>query len=493
MMSIHNSRAGMELLSGFGMRALTHGQLEIIHSATLNVFWNTGIKVESKEAADIFDAAGCKVERHGSYALVKVPSYVVEECIQSAPRTATYYGRIPEVDFTAEPNRVGHSTFGECIQIIDPVTRQVRKSTKKDLGQVTLVCDYLDEISVMERPLCSSDQNFATQPLHNLEAMLTNTAKHIFIAAGNARNCSKMVEMAEASVGGAENFSKRPNLTIFVCPTSPLTLVKNCCEVVIEASKAGAGVAIIPMALAGATSSATLTGTLITHNVEVLSALILAQLTVKGTTCTYCSMSTIMDLKRTVSAVGAPEHGVISAGAAKLAQYYRLPSWVGGGVSDSKLPDAQSGYEYTMNALIASLAGANIVYGAGALEMGLTIDYAKLIMDADMIRYIYKILRGFDFTDDAMALDLIHQVGPSGEFLTSEHTFRHMREQSQPKVFNRRTREAWSELGGKDATEKAYEEAIRIMNTHKTTPLPNGAAETIHMIITNYESELAIV
>ncbi|HWR45860.1 [trimethylamine--corrinoid protein] Co-methyltransferase [Sporomusa sp.] len=484
----------MELLSGFGMQTLTQAQLEIIHSATLRVFWNTGIKVESKEAADILAAAGCTVERHGSYALVKVPAHVVEECIQAAPRTAIYYGRIPEADFIAEPNRVGHSTFGECIQIIDPVTRQVRKSTKKDLGQVTLVCDYLDEISVMERPLCSGDQNPATQPLHNLEAMLSNTAKHIFIGAGgNARNCSKMVEMAAASIGGSENFRKRPNLTIFVCPTSPLMLVKECCEVIIEAARRGAGVAIIPMALAGATSSVTLAGTLITHNVEVLSALILAQLTVKGTTCTYCSMSTIMDLKRMVSAVGAPEHGILSAGAVKLAQFYRLPSWVGGGVSDSKLPDAQSGYEYTMNALLGSLAGANIVYGAGALEMGLTIDYAKLVMDAEMIRYIHTILRGFDFSEDALALDLIHQVGPSGEFLTSEHTHRHMREQSQPKLFDRRTRDAWKELGGKEVTERAYEEAIRIMSTHKPAPLPSGAAETIHQIIFDYESELGII
>ncbi|MDA8227979.1 MAG: trimethylamine methyltransferase family protein [Desulfitobacterium hafniense] len=491
-MTKRNTRAGFAMLAGFGINAFSIEQLDAIHYATLEVFWKTGIKVESTEAVEIFSGAGCIVDPHDDYAIVKIPAYIVEDCIRSAPRTVVYYGRVPEADFIAESKRVGHSTFGECIQVIDPYTRSVRKSVKRDVGQVTLVCDYLDEISVVERPLCSSDRPPATQPLHNLEAMLMNTSKHIFIGAGNARNYRKMLEMAAASIGGMDNFRKRPNMTVFVCPTSPLTLVKECCKVIIEASRLGGGIAIIPMALAGATSTVTLAGTLITHNTEVLSAIILAQLTAKGTPCTYSSMSTIMDLKRMVGPVGAPEHGVLSTGAVKMAEYYRLPSWVGGGVSDSKLPDAQSAYEFSLNALLGSLAGANIVYGAGALEMGLTIDYAKLIMDAEMIRYIQTVLKGIEFSDETLGLDVIHQVGAGGEFMTSDHTFKHMREQCQPKLFDRKSRDGWLAIGGKDLTERAYEEAIQILNTHKPAPLANSAKDIISAIIEEYEIELGL-
>ena len=346
------------------------------------------------------------------------------------------------------------------------------------------------EISVLERPVCSGDKNPATQPVHNAEAIFTNTSKPVFIGAVNAENCSKMVEMAAVCVGGMANFKKRPFLNIFVCPTSPLTLGKDCCEVIIEAAKSGAGIAIIPMVLAGATGPVTLAGTLVSHNAEVLSALALAQLTLRGARCVYCSVSTIMDLKLMVGAVGSPEQGLLSAGATKLAQYYRLPSWVGGGISDSKVPDAQAAYEFAINALLGSLAGANIVYGAGALEMGLTQDYAKLMMDVEAIRSLKKVLAGIEITAESLALDIINKVGPGNEFLTHEHTFYHMKEQSQPQLFDRHSREVWLAAGGKDLTERAYEEAIGILQTHKPKPLPQGASATMRAILENYEEEV---
>lgn len=492
-MAKRNPQAGASFISGFGLNAFSSDQLDAIHCATLEVLKNTGIKVESEEAVEIFQSAGASVERFNGYAIVRIPSYLVEDCVRWAPRTVVYYGRTPEQDFVAGAKRVGFSTFGECVKVIDPYTRQLRKSAKQDVGNVALVCDYLDEISVMTRPLCSLDQSPQTQQLHNLEAILNNTSKHTLIGAVNARNAGKMVEMAAACVGGMEKFKKRPNMTIFVCPTSPLTLVKNCCEVIIQAARLGVGIAIIPMALAGATSAVTLAGTLVTHNAEVLSAVILAQLTAKGTPCTYCSMSTIMDLKKLLGAVGSPEHGLLGAGAVKLAQYYGLPSWIGGGISDSKIPDAQTGYEYAMNALLGALAGGNIVYGAGSLESGLTIDFAKLVMDAEMMQSIRIIVSGIEVTDQTLALDLIHQVGPGGEFMTTDHTYQHMRSQSQARLFDRKNYDAWQEAGCKDLADRAYEEVRQILETHKPKPLPNGAAETMRAILQDYETELGII
>lgn len=487
-----SQRNGVDSYTGFGLKAFSQDQVEMLHYATLEVLQKTGIKVESEEAAEIFASAGAHVEQISNYFIVKLPPHLVEDGIRWAARPGIFFGRTPEDDFIAEPNRVGFATFGECIQVIDPITRKVRKSTKEDCGNISLICDYYDEISVMERPCCSSDTHPETQPLHNLEAIFTNTSKSAFIAAVNARNCRKMVEMAAVCAGNMASFRRRPFLNIFVCPTSPLTLVKNCCEVIMEAARLGAGIAIIPMALSGATSAVTIAGTLVTHNAEVLTSLVLAQLTVKGARCVYCSVSTIMDLKLMVSAVGAPEQALISAGAAKLAKYYRLPSWIGGGVSDSKLPDAQAGYEYALNALTGALTGANIVYGAGVLELGLTQDYAKLVMDIEAIKSIKKIIAGVSLSDEELALDVIDQVGPGGEYLTHDHTFHHMREQSQPKIFDRKTRDAWQKNRSTDAAERAYEEAAYIISHHQAKLLPDGAIESMKEIIKNYEEELGL-
>ncbi len=199
-----------------------------------------------------------------------------------------------------------------------------------------------------------------------------------------------------------------------------------------------------------------------------------------------------MDLKKMVGACGPPEHGILSAGAIKLAQYYQLPSLVGGGISDSKVPDAQVGYEYAMNCLLGSLAGGNVVYGAGALESGLTIDFAKLVMDVDMIAYTNRILKGFSITDEQMSMALIDQVGPGGEFMSAPQTFEHMREQSSPRVFHRSNRSAWEADGHKDAAERAYEEAAGVLSSHKPAELPSGAAEEIALVIAEFEQELGL-
>lgn len=490
-MTRRNKKAGITSVNGFGLNVFTEDELDMIHYATLELLWDTGIKVESREAFEIFLGGGAKGEWHGSYGIVKIPSYVVEECIRWAPRTVVFYGRDAEKDYAAEPGRVGFSTFGECVQIIDPETKEVRRSVKSDLAGATLMCDYLDEMVVVERALCSSDQYPDTQPLHNYEAMVANTSKHCFLGFGSGENAKKIIAMAAACAGGMDKFRERPIVTAFVCPTSPLTLVQNCCDVIVECARGGVGIAIIPMALSGATAPVTLAGTIVQHNAEVLGALILAQLTRRGTPCTYSSCSTIMDLRFTTTAVGAPEYGIISAGLARLARYYRLPSWVGGGHSDSKLPDAQAAYEFSLTAAVAALAGANIVYGAGCLESGLTFDYAKLLMDAEQIRNIFQVLKGIDVSDETIALDVIKAVGPGGEFMTHQHTFRHMKSMSMSVLFDRRNRASWRErTKGKDLTERAYEEARHVLATHKPAPLPAGAAETMRAIIEEYEAEL---
>jgi len=484
-------KTGMNAVSGLGLKIFSDDEIETIHYATLEVLHEVGIKVESEKALEIFHGGGALIEKMNGYGIVKFPSYLVEDCIRCAPRTITWYGRDPANDFKVEPHRVGFSTFGECIQLIDPYTRELRSPTKKDLADATRVCDYLDEIAVVERAVGSLDQYSESQSLHNFQAMATNTTKHIFLGFNNGESAKRIIEMAAACVGGMENLRQRPIVTAFVCPTSPLELVHTCTDVIIECASSGIGVSPVSMVLSGATAPATLAGSLITHNAEVLSAIVLTQLTRKGTPCTYASCSTIMDLRFAGPAIGTPEYGIISAGLTRIAQYYQLPCWVGGGNSDSKLPDAQAAYEAGLTTTISALAGANIIYGAGCLESGLTFDFGKLIMDCEEIKMIRHTLKGIARTDYQMALDVRKEVGPGGEHITHQHTYDNMKKMSRSNLFDRRKRDAWLEkTGGKNLTERAYDEVKHILKSHRPLPLPDGAAESMRSIIEEYESEL---
>ena len=485
------SRSGIGTTAGFGLSAFSRDELDSIHYATLQILQDTGIKVLDEKALEVFHGGGCEVEKVDTYGIVKIPSYVVEECTFWAPRTIVYDGRNPQDDFVAEPNRVGFTTFGGCINVIDPSTRKLRSATKQDCGDLTRLCDYLDEICVATRSVNATDQPTGTLSVHNLEAMVTNTGKHIFLGADSVRALQVMVEIAAQSVGGMENFRKRPIFTVSVCPISPLTLPENTCEVIMEAANNGVGVSVIPMALSGGTSSATLAGTLVTHNAEVLSAIVLAQLCKKGLACTYASTSTILDLRFGTSAIGSPEYGMINASIAKLAQYYRIPSFVGGGTTDSKLPDVQSGYEFSLSATMSALAGANIIFGSGVLEQGLTIDFARIVLDAEMIRMIQIAIRGIEITDEKLAMDVIHEVGHGGAYITHEHSLRSMRSQSQTKLFDRRSRSDWMERSrGKELRDQAYETALEILNNHQPYELPDGAAKAMREIVNEFEKEV---
>ncbi|CAB1079116.1 hypothetical protein D1AOALGA4SA_6832 [Olavius algarvensis Delta 1 endosymbiont] len=444
----------------------------------------------NEKALEVFHGGGASVERIGNYGLVKLPSYLIEDCTHWAPRSIVYDSRNPNDDYVAEPNRVGFTTFGGCINVIDTATRQLRRATKKDCGEIARVCDCLDEISVVTRAVNSTDAPGGTQSVHNLEAILSNTGKHIFLGADSARALQVMTELAAACVGGKEAFERRPILTTTVCPLSPLTLPPNTCEVIMESATLGVGILVMPMALSGGTTTATLAGTLAIHNAEVLGSMVLAQLMKKGLPCTYGSTSTILDLRFATTAVGAPEYGMINASIAKLAQYYKLPSFVGGGASDSKEPDNQVGYEFTLSTTLSALAGANIIFGSGVLEQGLTIDYAKLIMDAEMIRMIQTATRGVTISDETLAFDVIHEVGPGGAYISHDHTFSSMRSQSQAELFDRRSRSNWmKKTGGEAITERAYKAAAKIIEEHQPHPLPDGAVEIMREMVEEFVKE----
>lgn len=324
-----NSEAAVNLTRGFGLKMFSEDELYAIHLATLQVLGKTGIKVESQEARDIFASGGAKVD-HGTH-MVKFPAYIVEDAIHSAPSTVILNARNPVHNVVLEGKRVHFTNFGEGIMVIDPYTGEYRKSVKEDCANAALMCDYLDEVDVILRAVAAHDVYTPTHVLQEMEACFLNTSKPVFNGGVDSRLAEYLFQMGAAVAGGMDKFKERPMLSLNVCPTSPLQLTAHCTEAIIKCAEYGVPVNILSMAMAGGSSPVTLGGTLVTHNAEVLSGVILSQLTRKGTPVIYGSSTTMMDLRTTTAPVGAPELGMINAAVAALAQYYLLPSWVAGG------------------------------------------------------------------------------------------------------------------------------------------------------------------
>ena len=481
---------GVPVMSGFSLRAFTQEQLKAIHHGVLYILEKVGLKVQSDMAAELFVKAGAKVIDENNFSKVNLPQWLVEDCISSAPKRFVYYGRDPKYDFTAEPRRTGFTAFGQCVKIFDPETGEYRSSTKADMAKSARLQDALENIRIVARTMAPGDMPAQSHALHCLDAILRNTGKHISGGAGNVSNFKAMLELLYAAAGSKEKFEARPFYSPSFCPASPLTLCEDCCDVAIEAARAGLGLVVMIMPLSGATAPVTSAGTVTLGIAEQIAGLTLAQIACKGTPVTLGSAATIMDMKTAVSAMGAPESGIINASLVQMAGFYGLPSRVACGVSDAKALDSQVGYEYATNAVTAALSGASVVFGGGALESGLTHSPAKLLMDHECMGNIRKILEGVSTDDKSMAVDIIEEIGPAGSFMMHDQTMQHVQElrKNPPNdLFDRKSRAAWEEdTAGRPVSEIAAEKACFIINNHTPAPLPDGATEKMDKILASF-------
>jgi len=308
---------------------LSDDDLEKIHASTLSVLQKTGIFIEEEDALNRFEDSGAQVDRREK--VVKIPPQLVEAAIQSAPSKVLLAGRSPDHDCLLGDGHVRFTNFSEGVKINDPFTNENRTPVKKDLADVARVIDCLEEIDFCEKAIGAHDVPQQSVPLHNAEAFLTNTTKHCAFGPGNGRLLNKILQMAALVVGGTRQLARRPIVSFTTCPVSPLKLIRECCEIIVESARNNVVCNILSMAMAGATSPATLAGALVTHNAEILAGLTLSQLARKGAPVIYGSSTTAMDLKLAEASVGTPECALISGAVARLARYYALPSYVAGG------------------------------------------------------------------------------------------------------------------------------------------------------------------
>ncbi len=326
---IRGTRAPYNQLSGLGLNMFTDDELAELHRATLDVLSDAGIMVLNDEAQEIFYSHGCKVDKKTN--IVKVPPYLVEEAIRSAPPKVLLAGRNPKYDVVLEGTRVAYTTFGVAIKVLDLETGKVRESTNKDLAESAILADAAEGVDVLSQTVTPRDAPPEIEDLVAAETCFTNCSKHFHhIDLLSAESVRRFFDMGAAIAGGEEEMRRRPVCSVLICPVSPLQLSPEASEVIVESARVGLPCNILSEALSGGTAPVTSAGTLIVHNAEVLGGITLSQLTKKGAPIIYGSSTTMLDLSFVNAPVGAPELGMLSAAVAKLGQYYNLPTYVAG-------------------------------------------------------------------------------------------------------------------------------------------------------------------
>lgn len=259
-----------------GYCILRNDDIDAIHDATLDLLSDYGLQIHGKEALEIYSAAGCDVDMKNDR--VRFPGNLVNDCIESCPPEFTLCGRDPKNDTLIGGKNVAFKNFGTGTLIRDPYTGEVRDTTKEDLGNVARFIDRMESVDVFSIAVAAGDVNQHVKSLHEAEAVFNNLTKNFAHDLEGKKNTQRFVDMAAAIMGGHDKLRERPIITMGACPNSPLEINENETDIIMLSARQGLPIDILSMGLCGATTPATLAGTLVTTNAEILGGIILSQI-----------------------------------------------------------------------------------------------------------------------------------------------------------------------------------------------------------------------
>jgi trimethylamine--corrinoid protein Co-methyltransferase len=450
-------------LAGGSFRPLTDGAIEKIHQAAMRIIEEVGFEVNSEEGLELFRGAGATVD--ASRSLVCLPRERAMELVARAPSEIRLCGRDERHDILLGGNRVYTGTGGTALNVFRQETGEKTLATLEDLRQIAKLVDHLDNIHLFLLPTYPNDLPIEQVDVNRFFAGLDNTSKHVMGGLYTMDGLRQVTRMAEIVSGSAEALRQRPIISMIACTISPLKIDKEYGDFMITIARSGVPVVVPAEPLCGATSPVTLAGNITVQTVDSLMGVMLTQLANPGTPVVFGSVATSTDMGDFKYLAGSIEMGLINAAGAQMAQFYGLPFYATGGMTDSKILDAQSGYESAMTNLLCALAGANFIHdAAGLMEFALTACYEKYVVDNEILGMVMRAVEGIRVDDETVAFDLIKEVGPGGNFVTAKHTRRFMRgEHYQPGLSDRNSREDWEAKGGKATWERAAEKVKEIL------------------------------
>jgi trimethylamine--corrinoid protein Co-methyltransferase len=456
-----------------------------IHAATLSVIESTGVRFPSHKALDIWEAHGAAVDRETM--VVKVPGSLIEKALGHAPPAYSLSARDARQDLPLDGNHVYVGTDGCGVAVIDLHSGERRRSCLQDVAEIARVADHLEQVAFHWVPVSAQDYPAHSRSLHELLAIWENSSKHVQTESIYSEQEARAgVEMAAAIAGGRKALRQRPLLSMMQCTTSPLGQDGGSLEAALVGAEAGLPVGFMTMASCASTGPATLAGNLVVGNAEVISALALIQLAYPGAPVFYAAAQTAMDLRTGAYTGGGPEDFLFGAATNVLADFYNVPLSMGSFATGAKEPDWQAGVENSLSTLMASLVMSDMLLGVGLLHGSRIWSYEQMLMDCEIFDIVRKMMEGIVIDDESLALDVIHAVGPAGNYLAQRHTKKHMGNLWLSTLMDRRPYNVWSEERD-GARDWARARASQILATHEPEPLDPKMATELRRIIASVE------
>ncbi len=464
-------------LEGGTYKPLTKTQVEQIHQAALTALETIGLADAPQSGIEYLVGAGCTLGEDGR---IRFPRALVENTIANANRSVTLCSRDGNTDLDLSGTRVHYGTAGAAVSMVDVHGRQYRDSTVQDLHDAARICQQLDNIHFVQRPMvCRDIPDNLEMDLNTIYAACSGTFKHIGTSFTEPSHVAPAVEMLHMIAGGEDKWRERPfvsNSNCFVVP--PMKFATESCEVMEECIKAGMPVLLLSAGMAGATAPSTIAGAITQATAECLAGLVYVNAVSPGAPAIFGTWPFGLDLRTGAMSIGSGEQALLTAGCAQMHQFYDLPGGAAAGASDSKLPDMQAGWEQMCSNVMAGLSGVNMVYEAAGMHASLLgFCFESLILGDDLIGQAQRCIRGIEVNEETLALDQIAEVcmGGPGHYLGTDATLSRMQADYVYPTFGDRTSpKEWAELGKPDLIDKATarkEEILSMPSPARFDPL----------------------
>lgn len=466
------------LKGGLQFRKLSDEKLDRIHAASLEILECTGVRLFEKQSLELLKSKGVTVEEGNR---VRIPAQLVEWALSTAPKQTVLYNRHGQAAMDMQGHNMFYGTGSDCPNVIDLRSGERRPGTLQDVVEATVVCDALPNIDFLMSFCIANDLSPQTYDRHQMQAMLMHSLKPILFVTLDFPGCVDAVRMAEAVVGGAEALQSKPLCACYINVSGALRHNEEALQKLLFMAEKGLPTTYTPVVLRGATGPVTAAGAIALANAGELAGLVISQIKREGAPVILTGgVNDMLEMRTAIDCYSDPTNRVMLV---EMAHRYGLPIFGLTGCSDSKLPDEQAAAEAALSILLESLAGAQMAHDVGYLDSGMTNSIEQIVICDEIIAYTKHFMKEVEVTEDTLALDVIHKVGPDGDFISSKHTLKHFRQDWYPQLFERRNYDGWKKAGGKTMRQRAQEKALTILEQHKPEPLSQDIQNKLNEIV----------
>ncbi len=441
-----------------------------------------GVFFENAEARALFREAGQRVDETAQR--VRLSRDLVERSLETTPPSLTLYDRSGEKSFHVGGDEVHFDPGSSGTRILDHDTLRERRPNTADLAGIARLTEVLDHLHFQSTSLVPADVPGGIADDYRLYLSLLFGTKPVVTGTFRTAGFRPMHEMLCAVRGGAEALKAKPLAIFDACPSPPLRWSLLTSQSLIDCARAGIPSELISMGMTGATSPATIAGTLVQHVVENLAGLTLAQLAYPGAPVIFGGSPSSFDMRQGTTPMGAMETMMIDCAYAQLGKRMKLPTHAYMALSDAKTNDAQAGYETGIGAVLAALAGINVVSGPGMLDYESTISLEKLVIDDEICALAYRLIDGVVLREEVLAAHLFEGFGPQTNFLTMPHTRKwYRKEHLVPIVADRELYDAWEARGASSIADRAAGRVADLLEKNPPRLPESGLASELRRIM----------